>query len=47
MPWISHPACTERVSYLRWTAFKIGEWLQHVGRRLEWWAVDPDDEIPF
>lgn len=45
--WINHPICTEPVSFRRWIAWKIGEWMETTGHRLTWWAIDPDDEIPF
>lgn len=46
--WIDHPAAdAEPVSFRRWLAWRIGQWMERVGKRLSWWAIDPDDEIPF
>ena len=45
--WIEHPACGEPVNVIRWLAFKIGDRMESWGRRLTWWAIDPEDEIPF
>lgn len=45
--WIRHPAASNPVSFWRWAMFKIGDWLETRGRRMQWKAIDPDDDIPF
>ena len=52
---IPHLAADQcHVGPVRWLAYHVGCRLQSLGyllrswgHRLEWWAIDPDDEVPF
>ena len=45
--WIHHPMVQNPVGPIRWLAYKTGEWMEHRCRRMQWWALDPEDDIPF
>ena len=45
--WIPHPMLANPVGPIRWMAWHVGEWLRHKGNRMQTWALDPKDEIPF
>lgn len=48
--WIDHPAAPNPVSMWRWLKYRVGDWLENIGRRMARRGLYPhsdEDDLPF